>query len=168
MRHWYALLTKPRQERLAAEHLTRQQFEVYLPMGRERKLTKAGYSWCVVPLFPRYLFVNLDLSADNAAPIRSTTGCCGLVRCGMRVPHLHVALIEALRGRTDDQGSIPLQRHEPWQPGQRLNVTAGPFAGLEAIYQARSGPERAIVLLRWLGAVRPVEVQESILMSLAA
>lgn len=36
MRHWHALLTKPRQECIATVQLERQGYEGYLPMVRER------------------------------------------------------------------------------------------------------------------------------------
>ena len=42
--------------------------------------------------------------------------------------------------------------------GQRVRVTEGPFGGLEAIFKARSGAERVILLVRLLGEICRVEV----------
>jgi len=162
MPRWYALLTKPRREQLALQNLQRQAFDGYLPLCRERRLVRGSYRWVNAPLFARYLFVRLDLDADNTAPIRSTLGCCGLVRFGQRTPHIPDAFIEALRAKAEPDGCIALVP-SPWQTGQRVQLAEGPFAGMEAIYQAPSGADRALVLLKWLGQTRPVEVPERVL-----
>lgn len=167
MRHWYAVHTKPRQEHLAADHLQRQQFETYLPLCKERKLHKGSHRWLTTPLFPRYLFVNLDKDTQSSAPIRSTTGCCGLVRFGLRTPALPDRFIEQLRTREGTQGAVELAQ-PAYTPGQRLIVTDGPFSGVQAIYQTRTADERVLILLQWLGAERPVQVPEHTLAPLAA
>ena len=163
MRHWYAVHTKPRHEHLAAQHLARQGYDLYLPLARERRPGRLGAELHVVPLFARYLFVRLDLASDNAAPIRSTVGCRGLVRFGERTPHLPQAVVDALRARADADGVIPLECQQKWQEGQRVRIESGPFEGLNGIYRARCGNERAIVLMHWLGAERAVAVPEGML-----
>ena len=163
MRHWYAVHSKPRQESAALTHLLRQSYDAYLPLWVERRRTRSGYQNVMAPLFPGYLFVQLDLGADNAAPIRSTVGCIGLVRFGRRILALPPGLIESLKMR--EQGGAIGMEPPGWTPGQRIHVAEGPFAGLDAIFCARSGMERVIVLLEWLGAQRPVEIPERALMA---
>ena len=155
MRGWHLVLTRPRQERQALLQLERQGFEVWLPMARERVSSKPA-SVSPMPLFPRYLFVNVDSETDNTAPIRSTIGCCGLVRFGMTLAMLPAQAVEAIRLRCDEQGCVRLGCD--WSPGTRLKVLEGPFAGFEAIFHARSAAERVSVLLHWLGVVRPVQM----------
>ena len=78
---WFAVLTKPRQERIAQEHLCRQSFECFLPLavnpyqkrGKKNKLL-------IEPLFPRYLFLRAIPEVQNLAPVRSTRGVNGMVR----------------------------------------------------------------------------------------
>ncbi|WP_434212117.1 transcription termination/antitermination NusG family protein [[Pseudomonas] boreopolis] len=164
MRGWHLVLTRPRQERVAMAQLERQGYEVWLPMARDR----AGNldSARVVPLFPRYLFVNVDSETDNTAPIRSTIGCCGLVRFGMTLAMLPAQAAEAIRQRCDDQGCV--RTGDDWAPGSRLKVLDGPFAGFEAVFQARSASERVSVLLHWLGVTRPVQMSAGSLKLLAS
>jgi transcriptional antiterminator RfaH len=154
MRGWHVVLTRPRQERVALMQLERQGYEAWLPMALDR----AGKpdSTRVMPLFPRYLFVNVDSETDNTAPIRSTIGCCGLVRFGMTLAMLPAQVAEAIRLRCDDQGCVRTGRD--WEPGARLKVLDGPFSGFEAVFQARSASERVSVLLHWLGVARPVQM----------
>lgn len=162
MKAWYAVLAKPRQEHIAADHLQRQAFEVFLPLARERKRLRGRYDWVVQALFPRYLFIHLDLGTDNAAPVRSSIGCCGLVRFGLKTPALPEGVVENLRSRCDAFGRLRLDvpAAAVWQPGQPLRVTEGPFAGLEAVFKARNGAERVTILLNWLGGPRLVQVSE--------
>ncbi|MFT4248566.1 MAG: transcription termination/antitermination NusG family protein [Pseudomonas sp.] len=155
MRGWHLVLTRPRQERQALVQLERQGYEVWLPMARERATSKPEGERAM-PLFPRYLFVNVDSETDNTAPIRSTIGCCGLVRFGMTLAMLPAQAVEAIRLRCDDQGCVRLGGE--WSPGTRLKVLEGPFAGFEAVFQARSAADRVSVLLHWLGVVRPVQM----------
>lgn len=159
MRRWYAVQSKPRQERVALANLLRQDYTAYLPQCTQRKRSRGRYQSLTAPLFPGYVFVALDLGQDNVAPIRSTIGCTGIVRFGTRMPALPVGFIERLRELEQREGAIRIAEPE-WAPGQRLCVTDGPFAGLNAIFRTRSGTERVIVLLKWLGAERPVELPE--------
>ena len=43
-------------------------------------------------------------------------------------------------------------------PGARVRIIAGPFEGLEGVFQRESGSERAIVLLSVLGQTASVGV----------
>ncbi len=156
-RHWYLVYSKPRQERLALENLARQGYEAYLPLMRHRR--RRGRRWVptVEPMFPRYLFVRLDRLHDNWAPIRSTIGVTSLVRFGhepARVPDDLVALFQA---REDEDG---IQRIPPpdFRPGERVRIVDGPFAGYEAIFQARTGKERVEILLRIAGNATRIQI----------
>ena len=167
MRRWYTVQSKPRQERVALANLLRQDYAAYLPHCTQRKLTRGRYQSLTAPLFPGYVFVELDPGQDNTAPIHSTIGCTGLVRFGTRMPALPAGFIERLRELEQREGALRIAEPE-WAPGQRLSVTEGPFAGLNAIFKTRSGAERVIVLLEWLGAQRPVELPEQALAVAAA
>lgn len=150
MEAWYAIHAKVRQERVAAEHLTRQRYKSYLPLICAPKRTRGR--WCEVtePLFPGYLFVRMDLRRQSTAPIRSTRGVIGMVRFGATTPPVPAALIEPLiTAETDGEGAI--RRTNAFKAGERVQIVSGPLAGLEAIFVSASGPERARLLLDLLG-----------------
>ena len=67
-------------ERQALENLNRQGFGH--PPATDQARTPPPRRWqgTVEPLFPGYLFVQLDLGRQNTAPIRSTRGVIGMVR----------------------------------------------------------------------------------------
>jgi len=147
--HWYLVHTKPRREQCALEHLERQGFACYLPMLRTEKLRRASLDTCDEPLFPRYLFIELglDLQARSWGPIRSTVGVSRLVTFGAMPAKVPEGLIDQLRlQETQLRGEVvPL-----FQPGQRVRVTQGPFAGLEGVFQIAEGERRVLVLIEML------------------
>ena len=56
---------------------------------------------------------------------------------------------------------------ELFKKGERLRLTSGPFAGLEALYKAGGGEGRAIVLLDFLGKTTQLQVQAASLTKLS-
>ena len=68
MRTWCAAFTKPRQEEVASENLTRQGFRTYLPRLKQPKRRRDRWIEVIEPLFPRYLFVELDLRRTRHLP----------------------------------------------------------------------------------------------------
>ena len=60
MSKWYVVLTKPKQEERAEEHLAAQDREVFLPRVQLEKMRKGKRVDVVEPLFPGYLFVNVE------------------------------------------------------------------------------------------------------------
>ena len=143
-------------ETAARENLERQGYEVCLPEIRMRKRRQGRWQEVTEPLFPGYLFVALDLGHDNTAPIRSTVGARGLVRFGLHSPAMPAGSVEFLLGQTPqvEEGETQL----PFSAGDKLRITRGPFAGLEAVYQMQRGADRVQVLLALLGGEHSVGV----------
>ena len=146
MRAWYLVYSKPQQERLAWENLERQGYPSYLPMVRNRRRRRGKYTSIIEPMFPRYLFVHLSDQTDNWGPIRSTIGVVNLVRFGMRAARVPDALITVMREREED-GVQKLVVPEP-KPGDQVRIVEGVMAGYEAIFQAKTGRERVVLLLQ--------------------
>ena len=157
MEAWYLIYSKPQQERLARENLERQGYQTYLPLIRNRKRRQGRYVAIVEPMFPRYLFVHLSDEHDNWGPIRSTFGVANLVRFGARAARVPGDLILMLREREDDAGVQNLPQPE-FKEGDRVRIVEGVMAGYEAIFQARSGRERVLVLLQIADTIARVQV----------
>jgi transcriptional antiterminator RfaH len=153
---WYAVATKARDEAIAKANLERQDYRVFLPTINLKKRRRGGWVPVTEPLFPGYLFVSLVLGADDPAPIRSTVGCIGLVRFGQAHTPVPSSLIAALQGTLDGAVDAPL----PFSQGDKVRVIAGPFAGLEAVFDMPRGEDRAQVLLELLGKVQRLTVSQ--------
>ena len=157
-RQWRAVLCRPRQERKAEAHLENQGFEVFLPRMRSR--LRHGGQWIsrVEALFPRYLFINLEAFADDWSTIRSTRGVIGLVRFGNEFPTLDDSIIRELRARHDAHGVIDMSEAMDIKTDDVVEITNGAMAGLKAVFRARTGEERVVVLLNLLNNEREVEL----------
>ena len=145
MGNWYLIHTKIRQERVALENLERQGFECFLPLFSIEKLRRGVLQQLEEALFPRYLFIRLGtgLESQSWSPIRSTTGVSRLVTFGQTPAKVDDALVSVLREKTEN---TQVQRRH-FEPGEKVVVTDGPFAGIEAAYQMSDGEGRVMVLL---------------------
>ena len=143
---WYVIHTKPRQESRALLNLQNQGYSVYLPICPVQKLRNGKVKTQLDPLFARYLFIELSLARNGQswAPIRSTLGVSTLLMFGNEPARVDSQLIDVLRTREQVVMNEPVALH---QPGDKLVITEGPFAGLEAVYQMADGEARAIVLI---------------------
>ena len=162
--HWYLIHTKPRQERRALENLERQGYPCYLPMFPVQKIRRAKLTTVDESLFPRYLFIQLDIGPQGLdwGPIRSTMGVSRLVRFGVEAAKVDQRIIDFLREHENTFRTAPA---EHFTPGERLAVLDGPFAGLEAVFQITDGEKRVIVLIEMLArqvkvAVAPGSVRK--------
>lgn len=161
---WYLIYTKPRQEMIAAEHLTRQRFLIFLPLLAAKKPSTAGGEVRKAPLFPRYLFIHLAANADNWAPIRSTVGVSHLVRFGKELARVPAELIEALCERCTGSDDRCLIDRAGLQLGDKVRISGGVAKDFEGIVTARSGRDRVELLLKTAAAYSArVQIQEKYL-----
>jgi transcriptional antiterminator RfaH len=153
--NWYVIQSKPRQEAKACEELKKQGYEVFLPTIQVDKVLHGQRIQREEVLFSRYLFIHLDQTQSNWAPLRSTRGVSGLVRFGSYIPTLNAEQLSSLKNWAGD-----LPKKECFSPGQILNVVAGPFRGMQAIFEklikTQNGEERAIVLFEILGKTQQI------------
>lgn len=154
---WYLVVAHAGRERLARYHLTQQGFEVYLPM---RAPLIANAKAQPRPMFPRYLFVSVDLDRPGWRAIYSTIGVHSILTTGhgetARPRAVPTALVSALKAR-EVEGLVILapkvvQKPCGHAPGDKVRVAIGSrFAGLEAVFEERVDAKRAAVLISLLG-----------------
>ena len=149
---WYAVMTRPNEEEKAASNLRRQGFDAYLPrywrLHRHARKTTA----VARPLFPRYLFVRMDVARQRWRAVNSTFGVSALVCQGERPAQLPLGIVENLRAREDETGFIQLEPTEGsleqrFRPGDRVEVTDGAFADSMGLYEGLAGKDRVAILL---------------------
>ena len=157
---WYAVYTKPRQEKVAQENLNRQGYHTYLPLVHLRRRRKGKVCDLVEPLFPRYLFINLREGEDNWGPIRSTLGAVSLVQFGHQAAVVPEALITYLKGEEGDDGVHQFPEPDP-RKGDKVRVIDGPLGGYEAVFIEKSTKKRVLLLLKLLGKESRVNVKLS-------
>lgn len=153
--NWYLIHTKPRLERCALKNLLQQGYVCYLPILPSEKIRQGKLTFGEEPLFPRYLFIQLDKrdSAKSWSPIRSTKGVSRLVSFGTEPAKVDDKLIDILKFQEREGQSLPLRL---FSPGERIQLTNGAFAGVEGIYQMADGCSRVMVLIELLS--KPVKI----------
>jgi transcriptional antiterminator RfaH len=162
LKSWYAIYCKPKEDERAEINLDWQDFEVFRPKHRVRRRRSGGMYTAIESLFPRYLFIHLDDIAENWAPIRSTRGVAGLVRSGASIPSVPDYVIDCLQQNLDSVGCIPTPP-VGYQPGDKLRVLEGPFAGLEGIFYSRRSDDRIMLLLEVMKQEQRVPFSEAAL-----
>jgi transcriptional antiterminator RfaH len=155
--NWYVVATKARCEKIARENLERQGFQVMLPEIKINKRQRGARREVKEPMFPSYVFVSLVLGRDDSAPIRSTVGCVGIVRFGLRPQALPRHVVSTLL----EMGENPIEYRKSIRPGDKVLFEEGPFMGLEAIYSLSKGSDRVEVLLSFLGRENIVTANSS-------
>jgi len=159
MLRWYLIHTKPSAEGVAQVNLERQGYEIYMPRLLQSRLWRRRRHERIVPLFPRYLFLRLREGCQPLAPVRSSVGVSGVVRFGSRYAVVADDVIGMLRSRADPlTGLHRLTSPTRLASGDAVRLAAGPFDGLEGVFERADGDERAVVLLKLLGHETPVRV----------
>ena len=154
---WFCLRSGAKQEHIAAGHLRKlPEVEVFLPRIRFKRSTRRGWVWVTEALFPGYLFARFDWRRLFRA-VHHTPSVRGLVHFGPSYPTVNPAAMEELRAAFGDD-AIHVLRPE-MNPGDSVEMLAGPLAGLQAVVQVvMSGRHRIRVLLEFLGRQTVVEV----------
>lgn len=150
MKRWYAVHTHAHGEVRAEENLARQGFESWLPRYRKRRRHAGREELVLRPLFPRYLFVHVDIDSEQWRPILSTYGVASVVGDHNGPYALDDAVVEAIRARAGEDGVFELGPPR-FEPGEKVRITAGPLSDLEGVFQAESDSERVLVLLKLMG-----------------
>jgi transcriptional antiterminator RfaH len=153
---WCVVHTQSRSERRAEHNLRLQNYTVFAPFI-SRKVRHARQSKCVQsPLFPRYIFVKLDLGRDRWLNINGTAGVCELITVRDRPLPLPGGLVEALMTAHAD----PKDRDEDFHVDKTVQLRGGPFAELIGRIAHVDDKGRVQVLLEIMG--RAVSVQTTV------
>lgn len=156
MRRWYVARTKARSETRARVSLRRQGFEVYLPQYAKRRRHARRTEVVGSPLFPGYLFLQMDLSSSPWHSVNSTVGVHSLLCHGRMPAAVPEGVVEELRARETGDGLVPLSSLTVLERGEMLRIVDGPLNDRVGIYEKMTSGERVVLLLRLLG--RDVEV----------
>jgi transcriptional antiterminator RfaH len=146
---WYVIRSKPRKEDFLAEQLELRRMDIYNPRIRVQTVNPRARK--IKPYFPGYVFVHMDLEKVGTFSIQYVPGAGGLVSFGGEVADVPDRLIHAIQKRVDEINAAGGELFEVLKTGETVVVHSGPFAGYEAIFDARlPGSDRVRVLLKLL------------------
>jgi transcriptional antiterminator RfaH len=148
---WYVVQTQPNAERRAVAHLDRQGFQTYLPRYRKRRRHARRLETVIAPLFPRYLFVAVDLSTQRWRSIQSTIGVSRLVCNGDRPAAVPPQVIADISAQEDDAGLVRIDTRPRFVRGDKVRILYGAFQASLGIFEGMADEERVSILLDLLG-----------------
>lgn len=147
---WFAVYTQPRAEERALRHLEEQGFRAYLPRYRKRRRHARRVETVLRPLFPRYLFVDVDTTRQRWRSINGTVGAVGMVQFGDRPAPVPPSLIAELRAREDAAGAVSLAPRD-LRAGDRVRFTDSALIDRVGLVEDVSDQHRVVLLLDMLG-----------------
>jgi transcription elongation factor/antiterminator RfaH len=153
---WYAVNTLPCREFRAEQQLENQGFRVFLPqcpktIRHARKLTNVQAAF-----FPRYLFVELDVTVHRWRTVNGTFGVRRLVMQGDTPHPVPIGIVETIIASTDQKGLLRFEHN--LKTGSEVRLVAGPFAEQLGILERLDDSGRIRVLLKIMGGTIPVQV----------
>jgi transcription elongation factor/antiterminator RfaH len=162
---WFVAHTQPKSECKAELHLGAQGFRTYLPQIQKTIRHARQLKTVRAPLFPRYLFVILNLERDRWLSVRSTVGISRLftTQDGRPVP-VPAGIVEALIDQSD--GAVT-RLDASLVKGQQVRILSGPFADFTGSLERLDGAGRVQVLLKLMGTAVPVSLHRSALLPAA-
>lgn len=151
MKQWFVVHTQSRRERIAEEHLLQQGFEVYLP--RFNKLTRHARQTKVVssPLFPRYLFVAMDVDSSRWRSINGTRGVLYILNNESEPTPVPDNLIEDLKKQENQDGFLNANSIVSFIKGNRVRILEGTLKDHVATFVSLTDKQRVQLLLSFLG-----------------
>lgn len=144
---WYIVQCIRGSDKQAIEAFDRYRIETYYPKTQElRQVPKRQMSASqrrsgitiqkpmIVPLFPRYLFIHLDLRMPEYHEVFELSGVGGLTCRGGMPVYMADAAIAKLRSE-ENNGIVPgnVSMRMLFEVGERVTVTSGPFYSFPGI-----------------------------------
>lgn len=153
-RQWYVVYSKPRREEFAQSHLRRKGLEVFFPrLSLPNPRPRQGP---IVPLFPNYLFVHLQLPEEYSYASWSP-GVKTIVNFNGIPTPIDEEIINFLKDQADLEGII--KGHSNLTTGQEIRIKGGPLDGLIGIIQDPPNARgRVSILMQLLNRQVKVEV----------
>ncbi len=146
---WTAVYTRPRCEKVVADHCARCRVACYLPLRRRAKRYQRRTVETFLPMFPGYVFVQLD-SASRVALLRSHK-----VVTVLPVDSVQEARLVAELGEIQRLEQAELECELEVGPdlvvGKPVVITAGPLRGLTGIVERRHTRCRVSINVEMLG-----------------
>jgi transcriptional antiterminator RfaH len=140
--NWYAIYTKPRNEKKVTERLIALGIEVYCPMVTSVKQWSDRKKKVTSPVLPSYVFVQLEAANRNA--VFQVVGVVRYVFWLGQPAIIRAVEIEALKECLSQDYATVVQT--TLQRGDKLIVPSGPFKGKEGVIKSLTNSKVQLVL----------------------
>jgi transcription elongation factor/antiterminator RfaH len=150
MGRWFVVCSRPNCEKRALAHLRNQDFACFLPLHDKTVRHARQFRVVQAPLFPRYLFVRLDLERDRWRSVLGTHGVSNLIMEGERPKPARPGVVEDLLAATSHDGLI--SKSPELRVGDAVRLQTGPLSGFVGELLTLDEDGRVSVLMSLLGS----------------
>lgn len=151
---WLVLRTRSHQENTVELGLRQKRIHSYLPRHPVPRRRAGPRTFMETPLFPGYIFV--QPREDQFENIRYIRGSCGLILAGTKPAAMPEKDLEAVRILVDSAAQLAV--NPQLMPGQRVEVVAGPFMGIQGELIRIKNENRLVINAPLLSSSVSVEV----------
>ncbi len=152
---WWAMYTMARQEKKLMRELAQQDIGFYAPVIERRYRSPNGrLRTSYEPLFSNYVFV------CGGEETRYKAVCTGCVSRVMPIPQREELVADLLQIRNLIVSEAPLSPESRLEPGQRVRIRNGLFAGYEGVIVRREKEVRLQVYVRFMEQGVSVSIED--------
>jgi len=157
---WVLIYTKAKEEKKANENLQKQGFKTFLPLISPNNKNSEFKS--LVPVFPRYLFAQINFELDNWTAIKSSYGVSRIVMFSEEFTSIPNSIIKLIQDKLDESGIYKEDVSVvDYQKGDHVSIKEGGFAGIDAIFLSKKSKDRVRLLLKLLNSSVITEISTS-------
>ncbi|MBN2338142.1 MAG: UpxY family transcription antiterminator [Acidobacteria bacterium] len=156
---WYALYTRSRFEKKMLAALSERGVEVFLPMREVTRRWKDRKKKVWLPLFPGYVFVRHEDTAENRYRVLNLPGAVRFVGFEGRAEPVPDGQIVAIRRFLE--ASISADPYPYARVGTRVEVTAGPLKGVVGVLVEKRGRFRFVLQVDLIRQAVAVDIDAS-------
>jgi transcriptional antiterminator RfaH len=149
---WCVAYTQPLKELVAQQHLLDQGFEVYMPRFKKTVRHARKVEEKLLPLFPRYIFIGMDLEAARWRSVNGTRGVSHLLMSNDLNPaKVPTRIIDDLRAQEIGDGIVPVASLVNFVKGEKVRIVEGPLTDQIAVFESMDDKSRVQLLLTFMG-----------------
>ena len=146
MKQWFVVQTNPKEENLVSLVLSKQDIPIYQPFMEKfvfhaRKKTLKQY-----PLFPNYIFVNIEPTEEEFHKIRWSRGVRRILIDNYQPIPIEEEFIASLQILQDKDTGI-IKKPVEFAPGDMVRIKSGPMKDLYGIFEEWGSDEGRVKIL---------------------
>ncbi|HEX3472636.1 MAG TPA: UpxY family transcription antiterminator [Silvibacterium sp.] len=155
---WYAVSTRSRQEKVAANTLQALGITYFLPLQLQKRQWSDRIQTINVPLFPGYLFVHVDPWSSRKLEVLKAPGITKFVGDRTGPLPIHSSEIEGIQSLV--HCGVEFAPHPFLKEGDRVRVVRGALAGIEGILVRVGSRSRVVISIEIIYRSLAITVSE--------
>lgn len=149
---WCVAYTQPLKESLAKQNLLSMGYEVYAPRFTKMRRHARKVEEVLVPLFPRYIFVGMDLECAQWRSVNGARGVSHLLMSNdLKPSQVPCRVIDDLKHQEIGEEILPIASLVTFSKGDKVRICDGIFKDQVATFGALDDKSRVHLLLSFMG-----------------